>query len=118
MFWKYVFVFDQARIYQRRKMQLTTQQRTFVVAEFSRTNSIITLTLTIIFEDLEHYVLSFDDLIHLALQIHNVQNVVPVPDDFFNQNPLGGENNPIVIFDTDEEDEILRWTFNSFVYIF
>ena len=66
----------------------------------------VTLTLTIGYEDLQHYVPSFDDLIHLAMEIHNLQNEVPVPvDDFFNQNPLGGANNPIIILDSDEEDE-------------
>lgn len=65
----------------------------------------VTITLTIPYDDLPHYVLSFDDLIHLAMEIHNIHNDVPVPmDDFFNENPLGGPNNPIVIMDTDEED--------------
>ena len=65
----------------------------------------ITFTLTINFNDLEHYVLSFDDIIQLAMEIYNVQNVVPIPDDFFNENQLGGVNNPVVIYDSDEEDE-------------
>ena len=69
----------------------------------------ITLTLTIRFQDLEHYVLSFDDIIQLAMQIYNVQNVIPIPDDFFNENPLGGVNNPIVIYDSDEDDEGIEW---------